>query len=98
MKTQGKRFLVNGWVALLATIVTLPVLQPSMAQTTSAIEGTVTDKQGLAVASAQVHAEGVSIATDRSATTDASGAYHLTVLMPGTYEQTVTSYGFQTAV
>ena len=98
MKTRGKRFLVNGWIALVAAIVTLSVLQPSMAQTTSAIEGTVTDKQGLAVASAQVHAEGVSIATDRSATTDASGAYHLTALPAGTYKLTVTRDGFQTAV
>jgi hypothetical protein len=46
-------------------------------QTTSTMEGTVTDKQGLAVAGAQVRAEGVSIVADRSATTDSEGEYRL---------------------
>src|SRR5215468_7901601 len=90
MKTRGKSYFVNGWMAFAATIITLTVLQqPSMAQTTSAIEGTVTDKQGLAVGSAQVHAEGVSIGADRSAMTDATGAYRLTALPAGTYKLTV---------
>jgi Carboxypeptidase regulatory-like domain/TonB dependent receptor-like, beta-barrel/TonB-dependent Receptor Plug Domain len=68
------------------------------AQTTSTIEGTVTDKQGLAVTGVQVHVEGVSIATDRSATTDSNGEYRLTALPAGTYRLTVTRDGFRTGV
>jgi Carboxypeptidase regulatory-like domain/TonB-dependent Receptor Plug Domain/TonB dependent receptor len=68
------------------------------AQTTSTIEGTVTDKQGLAVASAQVHAEGVSIAADRSVTTSSNGEYRLPALPAGTYRLTVTRDGFHTGV
>jgi hypothetical protein len=68
------------------------------AQTTSTIEGTVSDKQGLAVANAQVHAEGVSIPAERSATSDANGAYRLLALPAGTYKLTVTRDGFQTGV
>jgi hypothetical protein len=68
------------------------------AQTTSTIEGTVTDKQGLAVASADVHAEGVSIAADRSATTNSNGEYRLAALPAGTYRLTVARDGFHTGV
>src|SRR5882724_12332733 len=68
------------------------------AQTTSTIEGTVTDKQGLAVTGAQVHVEGVSIAADRTATTDSNGEYRLPALPAGTYRLTVTRDGFYTGV
>lgn len=68
------------------------------AQTTSTIEGTVTDKQGLAVAGAQVHAEGVSIAADKNATTDSNGEYRLPALPAGTYRLTVTHDGFYSGV
>jgi outer membrane receptor protein involved in Fe transport len=67
-------------------------------QTTSTMEGTVTDKQGLAVAGAQVRAEGVSIVADRSATTDSEGEYRLAALPAGTYRLTVTRDGFRTGV
>jgi hypothetical protein len=52
----------------------------------------VTDKQGLSVAAAQVHAEGVSIVGDRSATTDSNGEYRLPALPAGTYRLTVTRW------
>src|SRR5229473_914931 len=68
------------------------------AQTTSTMEGTVTDKQGLAVVGAQVHAEGVSIGADRSVTTGSNGEYRLSALPAGTYRLTVTRDGFRTAV
>jgi hypothetical protein len=68
------------------------------AQTTSTMEGTVTDKQGLAVGGAQVHAEGVSIGADRSVTTDSNGEYSLPALPAGTYRLTVTRDGFRTAI
>jgi outer membrane receptor for ferrienterochelin and colicin len=83
-------------IALFLGLFALP--QFLRAQTTSTIEGTVTDKQGLAVSDAQVRAEGVSIAADRTTTTDASGAYRLAALPAGTYKITVTRDGFQTGV
>jgi len=48
-----------------------------VAQTTSTIEGAATDKQGLALAGAQVRAESSSLAVDRSVTTDSAGEYRL---------------------
>ena len=68
------------------------------AQTTSTMEGTVTDKQGLAVVGARIHAEGVSIGADRSVTADADGEYRLSALPAGTYRLTVTRDGFRTAI
>src|SRR5215468_6249234 len=68
------------------------------AQTTSTIEGTVTDNQGLVVAGAQIRAEGVSVAADRSVTSDSNGEYRLPALPAGTYRLTVTRDGFRTGV
>lgn len=68
------------------------------AQTTSTMEGTVTDKQGLAVVGAEVHAEGVSLGADRSVTTGSNGEYSLPALPAGTYRLTVTRDGFRTAI
>jgi len=69
-----------------------------VAQTTSTIEGAVTDKQGLALAGAQVRAESASLAVDRSTTTDSSGEYRLSALPAGTYRITVTRDGFRTEI
>ena len=63
---------------------------PSAAQTTtSTIEGTVTDASGAVIPGAEVTVRGVSVAAERSATTDAKGAYRLTALPAGTYTVTV---------
>jgi len=72
-------------------------LAPSLAaQTTSTIAGKVTDKQGLAVVGAEVHATGTSVVADRTATTDSQGEYRLAALPAGTYKLTVTREGFRT--
>jgi hypothetical protein len=68
------------------------------AQTTSTIEGTVKDKQGLAVAGAQVHATSAALAVERSVTTDADGNYRVTALPPGFYEIKAAKDGFQSEV
>jgi hypothetical protein len=71
-------------------------LAPQLAaQTTSTIEGTVTDKQGLAVSGAEVRAEGSAAGEKRGAVTDANGGYHLPGLPAGTYKLTVTRDGFR---
>ena len=68
---------------------------PAMAQTTtSTIEGTVTDTLGAVIAGAEVKASGMTLATERSATTDAEGFYRLAALPAGTYTVTVSRSGF----
>jgi hypothetical protein len=81
-----------------AALFLMPFSNVVNAQTTSTMEGTVTDKQGLAVVGAQVHAEGVSIGADRSVTTGSNGEYSLPALPAGTYRLTVTRDGFRTAI
>ena len=68
------------------------------AQTTSTIEGTVKDKQGLAVAGAQIHVTSAQMAVDLTATTDGDGAYHIATLPPGIYEVKAVKDGFQSEV
>src|ERR1700732_3051092 len=68
------------------------------AQTTSTIEGTVKDKQGLAVAGVQVRATSAELAVDRTATTDSDGSYRIAALPPGVYEIRASKDGFQSEV
>jgi outer membrane receptor protein involved in Fe transport len=68
------------------------------AQTTSTIEGTVRDNQGLAVAGVQVHVTSSELAIDRTATTDADGSYRIATLPPGVYEIKASKDGFQSEV
>jgi outer membrane receptor for ferrienterochelin and colicin len=72
-------------------------LAPSvLAQTTSTITGTARDKQGLAVAGAEVHVTNAELAIDRSTTTEADGSYRLSALPPGIYTIKASKDGFQT--
>jgi len=68
------------------------------AQTTSTIEGTVRDKQGLAVAGAQVHVTSTALAVDRTVTTESDGTYRVNAVPPGIYEIKVSKEGFQSDV
>ena len=69
----------------------------AMAQTTtSTIEGTVTDTLGAVIAGAEVKASGLTLATERSATTDAEGFYRLAALPAGTYTVMISRAGFAT--
>ncbi|HTQ61629.1 MAG TPA: carboxypeptidase regulatory-like domain-containing protein [Candidatus Solibacter sp.] len=56
------------------------------AQATSTIEGTVKDKQGLAIAGAQVHVSSAVLAVDLSATSGSDGASRITSLAPSVYQ------------
>src|ERR1700747_3500073 len=64
------------------------------AQTTSSLEGTVRDKQGLAISGAQVQGISAELAIDRSVTTDADGNYRIPALPPGVYGIRVSKTGF----
>ncbi|PYU86445.1 MAG: hypothetical protein DMG51_05675, partial [Acidobacteria bacterium] len=73
----------------------LPVL---VAQTTSTVEGTVKDKQGLTVAGAQIRVTSSELAIDRTVTTESDGGYRVTALPPGNYEVKASKDGFESAV
>ena len=68
------------------------------AQTTSTIEGTVRDNQGLAVAGVQVRVTSSELAIERTATTDADGSYRIATLPPGVYDIKASKDGFQSEV
>jgi hypothetical protein len=62
--------------------------------TTSTIEGTVTDANGAVIVGATVKASGTTLATERTATSNAEGFYRLTALPAGTYSVTISQAGF----
>ena len=66
------------------------------AQTTSTIEGTVTDRQGLAVVGADVRLVGDTVGFDKTTVTDGNGNYQLAAVPAGTYRLTVSRSGFAT--
>jgi len=70
----------------------------SQAQTTSTIEGIVTDRQGLALSGAEVRAEATNIVTTRTTLTDAGGNYQVPALPAGIYRITVSHAGFRTHI
>lgn len=87
----------SAFLALLALGMT--TLTPAVfAQTTSTIEGTVADHQGLAIAGAEVQIAAATLSIERTATTDANGAYQIAALPAGTYTLTVSRTGFATQV
>ncbi|MGC2236032.1 MAG: carboxypeptidase-like regulatory domain-containing protein [Pyrinomonadaceae bacterium] len=67
------------------------------AQTTSTIEGSVSDSQGARVPGVQISVSGQSPAIQRSTVTDSEGLYIFPVLPPGRYILTVSHSGFLTA-
>jgi hypothetical protein len=88
---------------LLVRVVTLFVLLgifvlPALAQTSRAdIVGTISDKNGAAVAGATVTITKVDTAATRSVTSGDNGEYQAPELVIGTYKITVAKQGFQTA-
>ena len=68
----------------------------AFAQTeTGAITGTVTDSTGAVIAKATVTAREVGTGTTRTVTSDASGLYAITNLLPSSYEVTVDAAGME---
>ncbi len=83
---------------LLAAAASVLCLSALHAQTTSTIEGTITDHQGLAMAGAQVQIAGNTLGVVKSVTTEANGGYEITNLPAGTYTLTVSRDGFATQI
>ena len=80
---------------LLATMFLPPALR---AQTTSTLEGTVTDHQGLAISGAEVSVAADTLAVSKKTTSDANGNYQIALLPAGIYAVTVSHDGFSTQV
>src|SRR3981081_3913339 len=68
------------------------------AQTTSTIQGSVTDKQGRAINGAELHVSSSTLATDHVVTSDDSGNYQFSAVPPGVYSLNVSHAGFTTSV
>ncbi|HYX21291.1 MAG TPA: carboxypeptidase-like regulatory domain-containing protein [Thermoanaerobaculia bacterium] len=66
----------------------------ALAQTTGDISGHVTDEQGGALPGVAVEARSPAFQGVRASVTDASGAYRLVLLPPGTYKVTASLQGF----
>src|SRR6266403_224516 len=79
---------------LYSNIIFLAVAANLAAQTTSVVEGRVTDQQGLAIEGVVVRARNVAVAIDRSTVTDASGEYRIVGLAAGVYAITASKVGF----
>src|SRR5712675_348939 len=87
------------WLAVIGFLWTFAAFTGvSQAQTTSTIEGTVTDRQGLAISAAEVRVEATDIVAIRTIVTDAAGAYQVPALPAGIYRITVSRSGFRTLV
>jgi hypothetical protein len=85
-------------VLLLALLALYLTGRPTSAQTTSTIEGVVTDRQGLAIPGAEVSITGNSLAVSKKTTTNGAGAYEVAALPAGTYTLTISHAGFRTQV
>jgi len=85
-------------VLLLALLGLCVTGSPTAAQTTSTIEGVVTDRQGLAIPGAEVSIAGNNLAVSKKTTTNGAGAYEVAALPAGTYTLTISHEGFRTQV
>jgi hypothetical protein len=79
--------------ALLLLFLCIP--RPAVGQTAS-ISGTVTDATAAVVPQAKVTARNLATNVSRSTTTDGSGSYRITSLVPGIYDVFVERLGFKT--
>src|SRR5947207_6337592 len=84
---QQLRFLLLG--CLLSTSAQAQVLYGTLT-------GTVTDTSGAVVNGAKITALEVQTGVTQDATSDSTGNYRFTTLLPGTYKVTITASGFST--
>src|SRR5579859_5414266 len=84
---------------MLPTFFLLTIPEPLSAQTliSGDISGTVTDPSGAVVPNAHVTVTSVETGQSKAATSDAGGAYRVSLLTPGNYKISVTASGFQTS-
>ncbi|HZN12026.1 MAG TPA: TonB-dependent receptor [Blastocatellia bacterium] len=80
--------------AILAAILVSSLLAPALAQSTAAIQGTVTDPSGAVVAGARVTVRSPATGVERTTQTDESGIYQIAALPVGVYRVEVQAQGF----
>ena len=86
-------------LALLFIAYALVMVPESAAQVLyGSLTGTVTDPSGAAVGGANVQALNVGTGTIQQGTTDNSGIYRFSALLPGTYKVTIAAPNFDTQV
>src|SRR5437764_9203775 len=81
--------------ALAVLVLSLTVTAAAFAQTTSSIQGTVTDATGAALPNTTVTVKNTAQSIVRTVTTDASGNYNVASLPPGPYVVEAQAPGFQ---
>ena len=82
-------------IGFLVCLLSLPALEQSAS--TGAIAGAVSDPSSGRIAGATVAATNLATGQARTVTTDASGAYKLSLLPPGNYSVRFSANGFKTA-
>jgi hypothetical protein len=85
---RARLFAVGGFAAVVLTFVS-----PAFAQSTGAIQGTVTDASGGAVPNAVVTVKDPALGVDRTLATDSAGIYFVPSLPVGTYSVEVKAAG-----
>lgn len=92
-------FFSHGMVVRFLTIsVCLLTSAYVQAQTTTTLQGRVTDPNGAVVPDATVRVSSAEIGIDRTAPTDEEGLYQVAALPVGNYQVEVQAHGFRTAV
>src|SRR5882762_4839933 len=91
---------VTLYLSMLLLVCLLPLAIPMQAQveTSSSINGTVTDSTGAVVVGAAVTVKNQDTGETRKAVTNSTGYYSFPSLPPGTYTITVSMAGFKTVV
>src|SRR5712691_7006367 len=84
------------WPLLVLLCVAIPM--GLTAQTTSVIEGTVLDTQGLTIVDAEINVRGPGLGHDIKILSDSTGSYRVPGLQPGTYQLQVAKAGFAVQV
>jgi Carboxypeptidase regulatory-like domain/TonB-dependent Receptor Plug Domain len=84
------------WVAFLAALFGCGASLPAQTSGTGALTGTVTDTSGAVIPGAVVTATNIGTGQSRTATTDATGNYNLSLLPAGLYRVTFSAQGFKT--
>ena len=84
-------------VFAIAALVTFAIgSMAARGQTTSAVDGTISDSTGAVLTGAAVTVTNTATGVAYTATSDSMGAYHVTQLPPGPYTMSVSRTGFQT--
>src|SRR5215467_2184110 len=95
MRFRSKECGILSWLVFALMALPLTLSSSASAQVLyGSLTGTVTDASGAVVSGAQVTALEDRTAVSQTATTDSSGIYRFSTLLPGTYKVTINASGF----